>query len=294
MQFPHASPPPAPLRVPLYAPTPVQVAHPTPFFIEDILRRDGVGCASGADERARRRPSQPPLPPLQSSPPGAPPAAAATLHPSPNSSFTSVTPGYRSAPVTYGEMTAVSGHHAHAAAAAAAAAVAAGYPSHGQPLAYAATLGFPGHLYPYPRTALEFGHPLLGRHDHLGKPLLWAPFLPRPAHKRKGGQVRFSSEQTVELERKFERQKYLSPGERKGLAKLLQLSERQVKTWFQNRRAKWRRLKQELPSDGKVESGDSGARADPCGPPSDCSRSDSPPTVSSDDSDEDVDVDEPN
>ncbi len=78
----------------------------------------------------------------------------------------------------------------------------------------------------------------------VGKPLLWSPFMQRPLHKRKGGQVRFSNDQTIELEKKFESQKYLSPPERKRLAKMLQLTERQVKTWFQNRRAKWRRLKQ--------------------------------------------------
>ena len=57
---------------------------------------------------------------------------------------------------------------------------------------------------------------------------LWNPFIQRPLHKRKGGQVRFSNDQTLELEKKFENQKYLSPPERKKLAKLLQLSERQV------------------------------------------------------------------
>ncbi|GAU94059.1 hypothetical protein RvY_05900 [Ramazzottius varieornatus] len=65
----------------------------------------------------------------------------------------------------------------------------------------------------------------------------------RPIHKRKGGQVRFSNDQTIDLEKKFKSQKYLTPAERKKLAKTLTLSERQIKTWFQNRRAKWRRLK---------------------------------------------------
>uniref|UniRef100_A0A183BHG2 Homeobox domain-containing protein n=1 Tax=Globodera pallida TaxID=36090 RepID=A0A183BHG2_GLOPA len=60
-------------------------------------------------------------------------------------------------------------------------------------------------------------------------------------HKRKGGQIRFSNEQTDILESTFITKKYLNNPERKRLAKLLTLNERQVKTWFQNRRAKWRR-----------------------------------------------------
>ena len=40
--------------------------------------------------------------------------------------------------------------------------------------------------------------------------------------------MRFNNEQTIELEKKFDSQKYLSPPERKKLAKELQLSERQV------------------------------------------------------------------
>ncbi|XP_069467468.1 hematopoietically-expressed homeobox protein HHEX [Ambystoma mexicanum] len=114
---------------------------------------------------------------------------------------------------------------------------------------------FPGHLYSFPRPLSDYTQALL-RHDQLGKPLLWSPFIQRPLHKRKGGQVRFSNDQTIELEKKFETQKYLSPPERKRLAKMLQLSERQVKTWFQNRRAKWRRLKQENPQGAKKEDGE--------------------------------------
>lgn len=119
---------------------------------------------------------------------------------------------------------------------------------------YASAGTFAGSMYPFHpqhhRSMGEYAQALL-RHDPLGKPLLWTPFIQRPLHKRKGGQVRFSNDQTIELEKKFETQKYLSPPERKRLAKMLQLSERQVKTWFQNRRAKWRRLKQENPQGGK-------------------------------------------
>jgi len=64
------------------------------------------------------------------------------------------------------------------------------------------------------------------------------------AKPRKGGQIRFTSEQSVTLEKQFDHQKYLSPPERKKIATQLGLTERQIKTWFQNRRAKWRRCKQ--------------------------------------------------
>eukprot|EP00062_Callorhinchus_milii_P022304 gi/632979977/ref/XP_007906770.1/ PREDICTED: hematopoietically-expressed homeobox protein hhex-like [Callorhinchus milii] len=87
--------------------------------------------------------------------------------------------------------------------------------------------------------------PSLCRPLPLGRGYLWSSLAHRQAHKRKGGQVRFSNNQTHELERKFDCQKYLSPPERKRLARALILSERQVKTWFQNRRAKWRRRKQD-------------------------------------------------
>ncbi|KAL7041757.1 hypothetical protein ACKWTF_000879 [Chironomus riparius] len=65
--------------------------------------------------------------------------------------------------------------------------------------------------------------------------------LPPCGSKRKGGQVRFTPQQTQNLERRFANHKYLSPEDRRKLALELSLSDRQVKTWFQNRRAKWRR-----------------------------------------------------
>uniref|UniRef100_A0A915PWP9 Homeobox domain-containing protein n=1 Tax=Setaria digitata TaxID=48799 RepID=A0A915PWP9_9BILA len=75
------------------------------------------------------------------------------------------------------------------------------------------------------------------------------PYMQKSQHKRKGGQIRFTNEQTDALEQKFDNHKYLSSQERKKLARSLQLSERQVKTWFQNRRAKWRRIRKDEEDD---------------------------------------------
>ena len=56
----------------------------------------------------------------------------------------------------------------------------------------------------------------------------------------------FTIDQMATLEGKFARQKYLSVPDRLELAKELNLTEQQVKTWFQNRRTKWkRRLKEQ-------------------------------------------------
>ncbi|RVE53423.1 hypothetical protein evm_001993 [Chilo suppressalis] len=77
--------------------------------------------------------------------------------------------------------------------------------------------------------------------------------------RRKGGQVRFSAAQTGALERRFGASKYLSPDERRALAATLRLSDRQVKTWFQNRRAKWRRTAPDAADPGSPPSADEGS-----------------------------------
>jgi len=53
----------------------------------------------------------------------------------------------------------------------------------------------------------------------------------------------FTSEQLLELEKEFHAKKYLSLTDRSNIARNLSLSEVQIKIWFQNRRAKWKRAK---------------------------------------------------
>ncbi|CAF4233218.1 unnamed protein product, partial [Rotaria magnacalcarata] len=56
--------------------------------------------------------------------------------------------------------------------------------------------------------------------------------------RRRKARTVFTDQQLNELEKRFENQKYLSTPERYDLANSLNLSETQVKTWFQNRRMK--------------------------------------------------------
>ncbi|ELK00819.1 T-cell leukemia homeobox protein 1 [Pteropus alecto] len=65
--------------------------------------------------------------------------------------------------------------------------------------------------------------------------------LNRTPPKKKKPRTSFTRLQICELEKRFHRQKYLASAERAALAKALKMTDAQVKTWFQNRRTKWRR-----------------------------------------------------
>ncbi|XP_058449196.1 homeobox protein HMX3 [Malaya genurostris] len=68
--------------------------------------------------------------------------------------------------------------------------------------------------------------------------------------RKKKARTTFTGRQIFELEKQFEVKKYLSSSERTEMAKLLNVTETQVKIWFQNRRTKWKKQDGETASIG--------------------------------------------
>uniref|UniRef100_A0A1I7UAL1 Homeobox domain-containing protein n=1 Tax=Caenorhabditis tropicalis TaxID=1561998 RepID=A0A1I7UAL1_9PELO len=70
--------------------------------------------------------------------------------------------------------------------------------------------------------------------DRMGSPM-------SNSKKSRKARTIFTDKQLQELENTFEKQKYLSVQDRMDLAHRMGLSDTQVKTWYQNRRTKWKR-----------------------------------------------------
>ncbi|XP_066180582.1 homeobox protein vex1-like [Sylvia atricapilla] len=66
-----------------------------------------------------------------------------------------------------------------------------------------------------------------------------------PGHEAGRARTKFSAAQLQELERSFSQQRYIGAGEKRRLAAVLNLSQSQIKTWFQNRRMKFKRQTQD-------------------------------------------------
>ena len=89
-----------------------------------------------------------------------------------------------------------------------------------------------------------FCFPDAGKRDHLN---MFAKN--QPPKKRRKSRTAFTNQQIYELEKRFLYQKYLTPADRDEIAQSLGLSNAQVITWFQNRRAKLKRDLEELKND---------------------------------------------
>ncbi|XP_053445980.1 T-cell leukemia homeobox protein 2 isoform X1 [Nycticebus coucang] len=92
-----------------------------------------------------------------------------------------------------------------------------------------------------PALLCSFSLPIAALSPFSGTRRIGHPYQNRTPPKRKKPRTSFSRSQVLELERRFLRQKYLASAERAALAKALRMTDAQVKTWFQNRRTKWRR-----------------------------------------------------
>ncbi|XP_020658735.2 homeobox protein Nkx-2.3 [Pogona vitticeps] len=94
-----------------------------------------------------------------------------------------------------------------------------------------------------PKGLIQEGEPV--RDAGAGKdPTEEASERPKARGRRKP-RVLFSQAQVFELERRFQQQRYLSAPERELLASSLKLTSTQVKIWFQNRRYKCKRQRQD-------------------------------------------------
>ncbi|CAL4086773.1 unnamed protein product [Meganyctiphanes norvegica] len=100
---------------------------------------------------------------------------------------------------------------------------------------------------------------LLSRHGRVFPHGLPSPeqlaYLLQPFRRPKRIRTAFSPTQLLKLEQSFEKNQYVVGAERKTLAQNLNLSETQVKVWFQNRRTKEKRVTQDGEG-GEGEGGD--------------------------------------
>jgi homeo-domain-only family protein len=87
---------------------------------------------------------------------------------------------------------------------------------------------------------------LLSHHNSLASTVSVMPLTPRVTRGPRRQRTTFSHEQTLRLEMEYHVSEYISRGKRYQLAELLDLTENQIKIWFQNRRAKDKRIEKAM------------------------------------------------
>ncbi|XP_062851159.1 homeobox protein notochord [Trichomycterus rosablanca] len=99
---------------------------------------------------------------------------------------------------------------------------------------------YPGYYCPPYGYQTAYTGTMYSQDAGLSKPGVHSHYKHKGA-KSKRMRTSFTNEQLSRLEKEFARQQYMVGSERFLLASALQLTEAQVKVWFQNRRIKWRK-----------------------------------------------------